>query len=84
MMKTKMENSGLNKETRSPGGNRFMASWVPYKKISTEGNKVGNSGLNKETRSPGGNRFMASWVPYKKVPADNNAVIESFNILPPD
>jgi len=46
--------------------------------------KIENSGLNKETRSPGGNRFMASWVPYKKVPADNNAVIESFNILPPD
>ena len=60
---------------------------VPLAVISTEGNegnKVENSGLNKETRSPGGNRFMASWVPYKKVPADNNAVIESFNILPPD
>ena len=39
----KVENSGLNKETRSPGGNRFMASWVPYKKISTEGNKVENT-----------------------------------------
>ena len=35
-MKTKMENSGLNKETRSPGGNRFMASWVPYKKIPAD------------------------------------------------
>jgi hypothetical protein len=32
-MKTKMENSGLNKETKSPRGNRFMASWVPYKKF---------------------------------------------------
>jgi hypothetical protein len=35
-MKARMENRGLNKETRSPGGNRFMASWVPYKNIPAD------------------------------------------------
>jgi hypothetical protein len=35
-VKTKIEDRGLNKETRSPGGNRFMASWVPYKIIPAD------------------------------------------------
>jgi hypothetical protein len=68
---TKTENGGLNKESRSPGENRFMASWVPYKNIPASRLRMENRGLNKETRSPGGNRFMASWVPYNNIPADS-------------